>query len=131
MRDNKVNLIEPLKERLSELEQMVQNKEQKVKKNYRRKLRKCRKELENEKKINLSLAKRICLINPNDRSISEVEHRNHKNAKIYYNDMKQSKSQLGRARSRGRFNQFNTQINLKKYQDSRTIDTPEREKEND
>jgi len=49
LHENQIQLIEPLKSRLIELESLIQEKEQKVKKQYRRKLRRWRKELDNEK----------------------------------------------------------------------------------
>jgi hypothetical protein len=39
LHENQIQLIEPLKSRLIELESLIQEKEQKVKKQYRRKLR--------------------------------------------------------------------------------------------
>lgn len=81
---NQVNLIEPLKARLADLEGLIQEKELKAKRNYKRKLRRCKKELENEKKINNSLVKRISLFNPNDRSISEVDINEDSNSGLKY-----------------------------------------------
>ena len=113
LKNNQTNLIEPLKNRLWELEQCIQNKEDKVRRNYRRKLKKWRKELENEKKINISLAKRICLINPDDRPASAFDYRNSKNERSRFIEKNQSRSIIDLNRSRQGYNQFETQINLK------------------
>ena len=42
LENNKIHLIEPLKNRLVGIEQLIQEKEQKVRRTYRRKLRKCK-----------------------------------------------------------------------------------------
>lgn len=122
--ENKVNLLEPLKSRLVDLEQLIHEKEQKVKRAYKRKLRRCKRELENERKINISLAKRINLYNPEDRSISEADFSTHKDNGFYYINKKQCKSQLDIQRPQPRFNQFETCVDLKRYREKRTIDTP-------
>ena len=102
-----------MKNRLCELEEYVQSNEDKVRRNYRRKLKKWRKELENEKKINISLAKRICLINTEQRPASAIEHKNSRNVGSKLVEMNKSKSKIDLNRSRQRVNQFETQINLK------------------
>ena len=87
MHNNKVNLIDPLKQRLFELESMVHEKEQKVRKVYKKKIRKFRKELENEKKINVSLAKRICLIG-GDTSSSSIPNLNVNHSRLFLKNYK-------------------------------------------
>ena len=49
IKDNKVKMIEPLKAKLNELELKIKEKEENGRRSLRRKLRKCKKELENEK----------------------------------------------------------------------------------
>jgi hypothetical protein len=122
LRENQFNLIEPLKKRLYELESIIQEKEHRVKRSYKKRLRRWRKELENEKKINLSLAKRIRLYRPNDRSISDIDLEDHFDPLSKYASKKQSKSQLEIGPSR-QFNQFQTHIDLRRYKETNTIET--------
>ena len=124
LHENKVNLLGPLKSRLVDLEQLIHDKEQKVKRAYKRKLRRCKRELENERKINISLAKRINLYGPEDRSISEADFSTNKDSGFYYINKKQCKSQLDIQRPQPSFNQFETCVDLKRYREKRTIDTP-------
>lgn len=76
-----------------DIENIIEEKEEKVKKDFRKKLRRYRKELENEKKINSSLTKRIQLLNIQDYSISDIDL-NREGIILHSNDQKQSKSQL-------------------------------------
>jgi hypothetical protein len=126
---NHVNLIEPLKARLADLENLIQEKEQKVKRNYKRKLKRCKKELENEKKINISLIKRISLFNPHDRSISDIDLNEDANPGLKYVSKKQSKSQMDFNRGMSRFEQMQTYADMKRYRETRTIDTEDGNKD--
>lgn len=129
LHDNKVNLIDPLKNRLAELDNLIQVKEQKVKRTYKRKLKRVKRELENEKKINVSLAKRISILG--DRSISQIQNMNAPYGE-HFNDRKiHQKSHLDVARSRSNYSHFDNHIDMNKLYSKHTIDTPSRSRMDD
>lgn len=59
LQNNQLNLIEPLQNKIQELESIVDDKEADIKKRYKRKLRKYKREIEIERKINEKLKGKI------------------------------------------------------------------------
>jgi predicted nucleic acid-binding Zn-ribbon protein len=59
LKNNQLNLIEPLQSKIIELEKMVEEKEADIKKRYKWKLRKYKREIEMERKINQKLKSKL------------------------------------------------------------------------
>lgn len=59
LQKNQLNLIEPLQNKIAELEIIVDQKEADIKKRYKWKLRKYKREIEMERQINLRLKSKI------------------------------------------------------------------------
>lgn len=59
LKNNQLNLIEPLQNKIIELEKLVEEKEADIKKRYKWKLRKYKREIEMERKINQKLKSKL------------------------------------------------------------------------
>lgn len=59
LKNNQMNLIDPLQNRIVELEKLVEEKEGDIKKRYKRKLRKYKREIEIERSINEKLKDKL------------------------------------------------------------------------
>lgn len=59
LKNNQMNLIEPLQNRITDLERLVEEKEGDIKKRYKRKLRKYKREIEIERSINEKLKDKL------------------------------------------------------------------------
>jgi phage host-nuclease inhibitor protein Gam len=70
LHSNQLNLIEPLQNKIQELEKIVDQKEADIKKRYKWKLRKYKREIEMEKKINQRLKSKISRGNSANRDES-------------------------------------------------------------
>lgn len=107
LNDNHLILIGPLKKRLAELELVISEKDKQLKLKFKRKLKKYKSEIENERKINLSLVKRICILADNTGNTRiPTEYLNPERLYSVYKDD---------SKNRGYKNQTNTQDLSQKY----------------